>query len=81
MKFQVEEIRSVVNGLNSLARIGLGEDKPGGGFLGIGGKAKSKAELSKEARDLYIKGGNALNQYIFLSNEGLPVSLAKFPYL
>jgi hypothetical protein len=30
---------------------------------------------------LYLKGGNAFNQYIFIANDGLPVQLAKLPFL
>jgi len=81
MKAQVEELREVVNGMSSLAKIALGEEKPSGTFMGIGTKAKSKTELAKEVKDLYVKGGNAWNQYAFLSNEGLPVQLKKLPYL
>jgi len=81
MKAQVEELREVVNGMSSIAKIALGEEKSGGAFMGLGTKSKSKAELAKEVRELYVKGGNAWNQFAFLSNEGLPVQLKKLPYL
>jgi len=79
MKAQVDVLREVVNGMTSLAKIALGEEK--GGAFGFGKKAKSNTELAAEVRDLYVKGGNAWNQYVFLSNEGLPVQLQKLPYL
>lgn len=81
MKAEVEKLREVVEGLNKAARIATGEEKAGGGLFGVGGKAPSKGELAKEVKDLYLKGGNAYNQYVYSANEGLPVQLAKFPYL
>ena len=73
--------REVVQGLNKAAHISLGEEKAGGGLFGIGGKAPSQGELAKEIKDLYLKGGNAYNQYVFIANEGLPMQLAKIPFL
>ncbi len=82
MKAEVEKLREVVQGLNKAARIALGEEKSGGGGLfGIGAKVTSKEELAKTVKDLYLKGGNAFNQYIFIANDGLPVQLAKLPFL
>lgn len=81
MKEEVETLREVVEGMNKAARIAKGEEKGGGGLFGIGGKAPSRGELSKEVKDLYMKGGTAYNQYIFLANEGLPIQLAKLPFL
>ena len=81
MKEEVEKLREVVLGLNKAARIALGEEKSGGGLFGIGGKAPSQGELTKEVKELYLKGGNAFNQYIFIANDGLPVQLAKLPFL
>ena len=82
MKAEVEKLREVVQELNRAARIALGEEKGGsGGLFGIGGKTPSQAELAKEVKDLYLKGGNAFNQYIFVANDGLPVQFGKLPYL
>ena len=80
MKAEVEKLREVVQQLNQAARIAQGEEKSGGGFFG-GGKGPSKGELAKNVQELYLKGGNAYNQYVFVANEGLPVQLAKLPYL
>ena len=63
------------------ASVALGELKPSGGFLGFGAKTPSQAELAKEVRELYVKGGNAWNQYVFLSNDDLPVQFKRLPYL
>ncbi|KAL7527190.1 hypothetical protein ACHAXR_001845 [Thalassiosira sp. AJA248-18] len=81
MKAEVEKLREVVQGMNKAARIANGEEKSGGGMFGMGGKAPSQGELAKEVKDLYLKGGNAYNQYVFVANDGLPVQLAKIPYL
>jgi len=80
MKAQVEVLREVVSEMLLTARQGLGE-VGGGGFFGIGGKKPSQAELAKKIRELYIKGGNAYNQYIFAANEELPLEFKKLPYL
>mmetsp|Transcript_18383 Transcript_18383/g.39749 ORF Transcript_18383/g.39749 Transcript_18383/m.39749 type:complete len:256 (-) Transcript_18383:559-1326(-) len=81
MKAEVEKLREVVQGLNKGARIAQGEEKSGGGLFGIGGKAPSQGELTKELKDLYLTGGNAYNQYVFVANDGLPVQLKKLPFL
>lgn len=80
MQGEVAVMREVVQGINAAAREALGKDGSGGGFFGFGAK-KSQAELSKTVRDLYVKGGTSYNQYVFLVNAELPLSLAKLPYL
>jgi hypothetical protein len=79
MKDEVEKLREVVNGINEAAREALGESS--GGFLGLGAKKASQAELAKRVRDLYVQGGNAFNAYLFAANDELPLSLEKLPYL
>ncbi len=82
MKEQTAILTEVVDGLNTAAKVALGEEKAGGGFLGFGGKkAPTQNELAKEVRELYIKGGNTWNQYVYLANDDLPVQLKRLPYL
>lgn len=81
MKAEVQTLREVVEGMNKAARLATGEEKEGGGLFGSRGKAPSQAELSKEVKNLFMKGGAAYNQYTFLANEGLPVQLEKMPLL
>jgi hypothetical protein len=81
MKEQTEILAQVVEEMNSLAKLALGEEKPSGGLFGFGAKAPSQADLAKQVRELYVKGGNAWNQYVFLSNDDLPVQLKRLPYL
>jgi hypothetical protein len=81
MQEEVAKLREVVQGLNKVARIAQGEEKAGGGFFGVGSKKPSNAELAAEVKDLYMKGGNAFNQYVFAANDGLPVQLNKLPFL
>ena len=81
MKAEVETLREVVDGMNKAAKIALGEESAGGGLFGIGSKKPSTSELSKQVQELYIKGGNAYNAYVFAANEGLPVQLTKLPFL
>lgn len=79
MRAEVDTLREVVQGLQKAARALTGEEKSGGGLFG--GKAPSQGELKKEIQDLYLKGGNAYNQYIYAANDGLPVQLNKLPFL
>ena len=79
MRAEVDTLREVVQGLQKAARALTGEEKSGGGLFG--GKAPSQGELRKEIQDLYLKGGNAYNQYIYAANDGLPVQLNKLPFL
>ena len=81
MQEEVAKLRNVVQGLNKSARIAQGEEKAGGGFFGVGGKTPSKTDLATEVKDLYMKGGNAYNQYVYIANDGLPVQLNKLPFL
>lgn len=82
MKAQVEILREVVAEMNAAAREVLGEAPSGGGLFGLGGgKKASPSELAKQLRALYVKGGNAWNQYIFAANDGLAVNFNKLPYL
>jgi hypothetical protein len=81
MQAEVAKLREVVQELNKAARIAQGEEKAGGGFFGVGGKTPSKSELAAEVKDLYMKGGNAFNQYVYAANDGLPVQLNKLPFL
>ena len=82
MKAEAEALRDVVSRMNKAARLALGEEKRGGGGLfDVVGKAPSQSELAKQVQELYLKGGNAYNQYVFLANDGLPVQLAKLPFL
>ena len=81
MKKEVEELRSIVNEMELVARQALGEDTGGGGFFGLGAKKPSKEELSRKMKELYVRGGTSWNQYIFAANDGLPVQLNKLPYL
>ena len=80
MQAEVVKLREVVSGISKAARVATGEEKSGGLF-GIGGKAPSDAELLKQVQELYIKGGNAYNQYVYLANDGLPIQLEKLPFL
>lgn len=81
MKDQVAILKEVVSEMSSVARVALGEEKTGGGFLGLGAKKPSQSQLAQQIRDLYVKGGNAWNQYIYEANDELPVQLKKIPYL
>ncbi|CAB9528318.1 expressed unknown protein [Seminavis robusta] len=80
MKEQVDILRSTVEEMDMTAKIALGEVSTGGLF-GIGGKKPSQSESAKKMRELYMAGGTAYNKYIFLSNDELPLSLNKLPYL
>ena len=79
MQAEVGTLREVVNGISKAARIATGEEKSGGLF-GMG-KGPSQSELLKQVQELYLKGGNAYNQYVYLANDGLPVQLEKLPFL
>ncbi|KAL7440350.1 hypothetical protein ACHAXH_008067 [Discostella pseudostelligera] len=81
MQAEVAKLREVVQEMNKAARIAQGEEKAGGGLFGVGGKTPSKTELTSEVKDLYMKGGNAFNQYVYAANDGLPVQLNKLPFL
>jgi len=80
MRAEVETLREVVQGLNKAARLGSGEDQAKSGLFG-GSKGPSSSELKKQVQELYLKGGNAYNQYIYTCNDGLPIQLNKLPFL
>jgi hypothetical protein len=81
MKKEVDELRVIVQNMDSLAKQALGEETTGGGFFGFGKKQLSKSEISQKMKELYIAGGTAWNRYVFAANDGLPVTLNKLPFL
>jgi hypothetical protein len=80
MQAAVSKLRSVVEELQSIAKQGLGEEAIGGLF-GIGAKKANPAELAKSARQLYVAGGNALNEYIAATNEALPLQFERLDFI
>jgi len=78
---KVEELRKVVQGMNSAAKQALGEEDGGGGFFGLGKKKVSEKEIAQTVRQLYVEGGNKWNEYVYEANEGLAVQFNKLPYL
>jgi hypothetical protein len=81
MKKEVDELRAIVQDMDSLARQALGEERGGGGLFGFGKKQLNKSEISQKMKELYVAGGTAWNRYVFAANDGLPVTLNKLPYL
>jgi hypothetical protein len=80
MQASVAKMRNVVLELNSIARQGLGEESTGG-FFGIGAKKADPVALTKKARELYVAGGNAFNEYLAAANEDLALQFDRFEYL
>lgn len=80
MKTAVEKVRAAVNGMASVARQALGEEKSGGLF-GFGAKKPSKDELAKDLRKYYVEGGNAWNEYIYAANEDLALQFDRLPFI
>lgn len=80
MKASVETLRETVNEMQLVARQGLGEDT-GGGFFGLGAKKPSEGELRKRIRDLYVAGGNAWNEYVFVANDSLALQFDRLAFV
>jgi hypothetical protein len=80
MQGAVARLREAVNGLKSVARQGLGEETSGGLF-GIGGKKLSQAELAASAREYYVAGGTAWNEFVYDANDELAIQFDRFPYI
>jgi hypothetical protein len=80
MKACVETLRSSVEGMQSTARLALGEEKTGG-FFGLGSKKPSEAELLKTLRQYYVQGGNAYNEYVFAANDELALKFDKLSFI
>jgi hypothetical protein len=80
MQGAVVRLREAVAGLKSVARQGLGEETSGGLF-GIGGKKLSQAELAASAREYYVAGGTAWNEFVYDANDELAIQFDRFPYV
>jgi hypothetical protein len=80
MQGAVERLRDAVQGLQTVARQGLGEETPGGLF-GMGGKKPSPTELATSARAYYVAGGTAWNEYVYDANDELALVFDKIPYI
>jgi len=80
MQSAIVETREVVVELQKTARLALG-DEGGGGLFGFGAKKPNQAELSKQARSLYVNGGNSWNKYVMAANEDLALQFDRFEYI
>jgi hypothetical protein len=80
MKACVEKLRESVEGMQSTARLALGEEKVGG-FFGLGAKKPSDAELAKALRQYYVQGGNAYNEYIYAANDELALKFERLNFI
>jgi hypothetical protein len=80
MQGAVERLRDAVQGLQTVARQGLGEETSGGLF-GMGGKKLSPTELATSAREYYVAGGTAWNEYVYDANDELALVFDRFPYI
>jgi len=81
MKEQVEIMRNVTSSIRALALAQSSSSSDGGGLFGGGSKKIPKAEAAQKIRALYVQGGNAWNQYVFVANDDLPIFLNRLPYL
>jgi hypothetical protein len=80
MQDAVVRLREAVKGLQTTARQGLGEETSGGLF-GMGAKKLSPTELAKNAREYYVAGGTAWNEYVYDANDELALQFDRFPYI
>jgi hypothetical protein len=80
MQDAVERLRAAVKGLQTTARQGLGEETSGGLF-GIGAKKLSPTELATNAREYYVAGGTAWNEFVYDANDELALQFDRFPYI
>ena len=80
MQESIIKVRDVIEEMQEVARLGLGEEKTGGLF-GLGAKKADKNECAKKLRELYVQGGNAWNEYVLASNDNLPLQFDKFEFV
>lgn len=66
--------------MQTVAKQALGEDT-GGGLFGFGAKKLSNSEAQKQMKELYVKGGNAWNEYVQAANDELALQFNRFPYI
>jgi hypothetical protein len=79
MQAAVADLREIVKEMQKVSRQGLGEEK--GGLFGLGAKKPNEAELSKKMKELYVKGGNAWNEYVLAANDELALQFERFEYI
>jgi hypothetical protein len=79
MQDAVVRLREAVKGLQTTARQGLGEET--GGLFGMGAKKLSPTELATNAREYYVAGGTAWNEFVFDANDELALQFDRFPYI
>ena len=80
MQASVATLREVVEEMQKVCRLALGEEKTGGLF-GIGAKKADQGELVKQIRTLYVQGGNAWNEYLLEANDELALQFTRFDYI
>jgi hypothetical protein len=79
MQAAVADLREIVKEMQKVSRQALGEEK--GGLFGLGAKKPNEAELSKKMKELYVKGGNAWNEYVLAANDELALQFERFEYI
>lgn len=79
MQSAVADLRGIVAEMQKVSRQALGEEK--GGLFGLGAKKPNEAELSKKMKELYVKGGNAWNEYVLAANDELALQFDRFEYI
>jgi hypothetical protein len=84
MQVAIAKVRTVVKELQAISTQALtGDEKTsgGGGFFGMGAKKTDPAALAKQAKQLYVEGGNAWNEYVAAANDSLALKFDRFNYI
>jgi hypothetical protein len=83
MQVAIAKVRTVVKELQAISTQALtgGETSGGGGLFGMGAKKTDPAALAKQAKTLYVEGGNAWNEYVAAANDSLALKFDRFSYI
>lgn len=81
MQAALVKVRGVVKELQVLSKQAISGEEKSGGLFGLGAKKADPTALAKQAKSLYVEGGNAWNEYVAAANESLALKFDRFSYI
>jgi hypothetical protein len=81
MNTAIGKVRTVIKELQLISAQAMTGEEKSGGLFGLGAKKADPAALAKQAKMLYVEGGNAWNEYVAAANDSLALKFDRFSYI
>jgi hypothetical protein len=81
MNTAIGKVRTVIKELQLISAQAMTGEEKSGGLFGLGAKKADPVALAKQAKMLYVEGGNAWNEYVAAANDSLALKFDRFSYI